>query len=294
MTPPPLDKSMCSHVQRTANRWKAGSRFFRHRLMGMVVLLIWTSGGVFSQAQQRPPLTGAARSSWFMYFGDHPASENWFIHLEGQYRREGFGQRWEQLLLRPGVGRKTGERMSTLAAYTYLRGYPLEGSSLSDPAATGPQPEHRVLEEFTIRHPLVGQGERAVSLSHRLRAEQRFQGTAIAGRGVARWKFAQRARYRLTADIPFGWSTGGARPDYASIYNEIFFNVRLKSGDGLLNQNRTYGALGWNLSEQWQLELGYLHQYTPRPTGIVDTHNQALQVTVNSTAPLRKLLRMGK
>ena len=240
------------------------------------------------------PSGGAARSTWLMYFGDQPVSRNYSLHLEGQYRREGLGQRWEQLLLRPGLDRSFGDHVKTMIAYTYLRDYPFEGGSLGDPTTTGPQPEHRILEELTLKHRLNdggGNPKKAVKLSHRFRAEQRWSGTSTAHVGTTDWEFEERARYRLTADIPFRWNTAAARPDYTSVYNELFVNFGPHGGTDALDQNRTYGALGWDLSPDFQLEVGYLFQYQPLPNGTVGTGNHALQITINSTAPLRRLLR---
>lgn len=245
-----------------------------------------------AQAQQSEPISGARRSAWYMYFGDHPLTENWSVHLEGQFRREDLGQRWEQLLLRPGVSRSFGHGISSLVAYTYLRDYPYEGGSL-DSTTTGPQPEHRLLEEFKVKHTLISGPSKATSttLTHRLRAEQRFEGTATLGVGVTDWQYAERARYRLTANIPFRWASDDPRPDYTSVYNEVFVNFGPHGGSHALNQDRTYGALGWNLGPSFQLEVGYLFQYMPTPNGVVGTQNHALQVTLNSIAPFRHILK---
>ncbi len=243
-------------------------------------------------AQSTDPVGGATRSAWYMYFGDHPTSEHWGIHLEGQIRREDLGQRWEQLLLRPGVTYKPGRGFTTLFAYTYLRGYPFEGGSLGDPTTTGPQPEHRILEELKFKHRLLGEGEKAVTLSHRFRAEQRWTGTSTLGIGTTDWEFAERARYRLTADIPFRWKTSGTLPDYTSVYNELFVNFGPHGTSNALDQDRTYGALGWNLDRNWQLEVGYMYQYQPLPNGIVGVANQTFQVTINSSAPFRRGLSL--
>ena len=220
-----------------------------------------------------------------MYFGDHPVSENYQIHLEGQYRRQGLGQRWEQLLLRPGVTRKWGHGVSTMLAYTYLRDYPFEGGSLGDPNTTGPQPEHRILEELQIKRPLVGTGKQAVTLAHRFRLEQRFLGTSTAGLGTQYWQFAERARYRLTANVPIRAHTSGIRPDYVSLYNEFFVNFGPHGGDRAFDQNRTYGAVGWKLDRDFELEVGYMHQYLPVPNGVVGEHNHALQISINGSLP---------
>lgn len=251
-------------------------------------------GGVCAYAQKSKPMGGAERSAWYMYFGDHPVSTNWSVHLEGQYRREGLGQRWEQLLIRPGISYKLGHGMSTLVAYTYLRGYPFEGGSLGEATTTGPQPEHRILEEFRVKHRLIGDGEKAVTLTHRFRAEQRFQGTSTARIGATEWDFGERARYRLTANIPFRWDTAGVLPDYASVYNEVFVSFGPHGQSHALNQDRTYGALGWNLGSNFQIEAGYLYQYMPRPNGIVGEQNHALQITINSTVPFQRGLHKKK
>lgn len=233
------------------------------------MLLLCASAG----AQAVSP---ADRSGWYMYFGDHPFSQNWGVHLEGQWRRAGLISRWEQLVIRPGVEHELGHGFSTMLAYTYLRDYPQQAYSVA-------QPEHRILEELQYKHKLQG-----VKLAHRFRLEQRFEGTAKPGEGVTGWDFGERTRYRLTADVPLPAHRRGVLPDYVSLYNELFVRFGLHGGARAFDQNRTYGALGWNLGPEFQLELGYLHQYLPVSNGVVAEHNHALQVTINSTAPFRR------
>lgn len=261
---------------------------------GKLLLLAVLAAVPLAHSQEPAPAGGAERSAWYMYFGDHPISSAWAIHLEGQYRREDLGQRWEQFLVRPGIDYDLGHGLSMLVAYTYLRDYPFERGSLGDVTTTGPQPEHRILEEFKVTHKLFRRGEKTVKLSHRFRAEQRFEGTSTEYVGTTAWDFSERARYRLTANIPLGWSTAGARPDYISVYNEIFVNFGPHGGSHAFNQNRSYGAIGWNLDKNFQLEAGYLHQYMPTPNGIVGEHNNALQLTISSTAPFRRGIHKKK
>ena len=228
-----------------------------------------------------------------MYFGDHPISRHWELHLEGQYRRTGIGQRWEQLLLRPGLQREFGHGLSALAGYTYQRNYPFEGGSLG-PVATGPQPEHSSFQQFQLQHRIFGPKQNPVQLTHRFRLEQRWTGTARQGAGVVDWKFADRARYRLTANLPFRWTSTRYRPDYASVYNEVFVNFGPHGGTDALNLDRTYGALGWKLNGAFHLELGYLFQYSPKPNGITGEQDHAFQVTILSIAPFRRALHREK
>ena len=267
---------------------------FDLQLLRILLPLLLLSAPLALEAQESQPSGGAERSTWLMYFGEHPLTPSWGVHLEGQYRRQGLGQRWEQLLLRPGVDYDFGHGFTSLVAYTYFRNYAFEGGSLGDATTTGPQPEHRVLEELKYRHKLFGSGERAVELSHRFRAEQRWEGTATAGVGVTDWQFGERARYRLTADIPFRWKAGGARPDYTSIYDELFVNFGPHGTEYAVDQNRTYGALGWNLNRNFQLEVGYMYEYMPTPSGTIGEANHTLQITINSTGPFRHGIRKKK
>jgi hypothetical protein len=249
-------------------------------------LLFWIALAGAIRPAQAQSVSGAERSGWYMYFGDHPVTPSWSVHLEGQYRRSEIITRWEQLLLRPGVSYDFGHGFTAMLAYTYLRGYPFEGSGME---ADGPQSEHRVLEELKYEHKLG-----RVKLAHRMRAEQRFEGQAEPGKGVTDWEFGERARYRLTADIPFSKKPNGPWPDYVSVYDEVFANFGPHGTANALDQNRTYGALGWNKGKNLQVELGYLFQYSPVANGVVGEQNHALQLTISSTAPFRRGIRKKK
>ncbi len=175
-----------------------------------------------------------------------------------------------------------------LAAYTYRRNYPFEGGRLEQVTAGGPQPEHRILEELKVKHKLTGLTGKPIKFSHRFRLEQRFEGTSTEGIGTTSWDFAERARYRLAIEIPFPWPEDGYRPDYVSLYNEVFANFGPHGGSHTLDQNRTYCAVGWNLNKNLQLEIGYQYQYMPTPNGVIGERNHALQLTINSIAPFRR------
>lgn len=264
-----------------------------HSLFAYTPRLAWLA--LFLLAAQYPAslsaqaVGGAQQSAWYMYFGDHPFTKNWTAHLEGQFRREGWGERGEQLLIRPAVDRKIGRGWNAMLGYGYVRNYLAEGGRFSSPIASGPQPEHRIFQELRWKHNLIGSGPKAVTLVHRMRAEQRFNGTATQGQGTVAWSYSERARYRMTAGIPFRWNTSGVRPDGATVYDEVLVNFGPHGTTRALNQNRAYGALNWGLTKSSRLEVGYLHQYTPVPSGVVDVHNHVFQVSLFSTLPLKKI-----
>ncbi len=50
---------------------------------GFIFVLI--AHPAFSQNSQR--ISTVNTNGWYNYFGDHPVSERWGVHLEGQWRR---------------------------------------------------------------------------------------------------------------------------------------------------------------------------------------------------------------
>ncbi len=255
------------------------------------VLLLFASQICASAAAQA--VGGAQQSAWYMYFGDHAITKNWTAHAEGQFRREGWGERGEQLLLRPAIDRKIGHGWNAMLGYGYIRNSLAEGGRFSSPIASGAQPEHRIFQELRWKHNLIGSGPKAVTLVHRMRAEQRFNATAVKSQGTVVWSYSERARYRLTASVPFRWSTVGIRPDCVTVYDEVLVNFGPHGTSRILNQNRTYGALNWGLTPTSRLEVGYMHQYTPVPSGVVDVHNQVFSVSLFSTLPVKKMFRLN-
>ena len=271
----------------------SGNALRRFRLlMKFVLSLAFVSFGSSPEpgfGQSAPPLHGAEKSSWYMYFGDHPITKNYGVHLETQYRAQGVGQEPTQFFVRPGFVRFYPHSIVVSLLYAYVLDFPFEGGPLADPRRTGVQPEQRLAEEFRWTHTLARYSGKRATLQHRARLEQRWLGQSSKDVGVYDWHFAERFRYRVYAQFPLPFNTKGARPDYVAAYDEILLRFGPHSGTSTIDQNRTYGAFGWKLSPEFNLEVGYLHQYFPRPNGYVGEHNNAFQLSIASTAPLRKL-----
>jgi hypothetical protein len=255
-----------------------------------LALILFGSSPEPSIGQSAPQLHGAEISSWYMYFGDHAFTKNYGVHLETQYRAQGIGQEPTQFFVRPGFVRFFPKQNIVVSLlYAYVLDYPFQGGPLADPRRTGPQPEQRLAEEFRWTHTLAHYSGKRAILQHRFRLEQRWLGQSSEGQGVYDWRFGERFRYRIYAQFPLPFNTKGARPDYVAPYDEVLVRFGPNSGTYAIDQNRTYGAIGWKLSPEFNLEIGYLHQYFPRSNGYVGEHNNAFQLSIASTAPLRKL-----
>lgn len=240
-----------------------------------------------SRSSAEAPSGGAESSTWLSYFGDQPFTDTLALHLEGSYRHTFPFDRPEQYMLRAGLTVDYGHGFSSLVAYTYLVSDPFEGGTLSPASASGKRPEHRILEQLQFEHRLIGAGERRVTLTHRFRTEQRWLGTATDG-AVTNWKFAERARYRLTAKIPFKTASSPIAPAYVSIFNEVYTSFGPHSGTNPFYANVDYGAFGWNLGSRFAFELGYQHRYAPKANSVIGQNDNELVLTVLSTAPIRR------
>ena len=222
---------------------------------------------------------GAGQSAWYMYLGDHPITDHWGVHLETQIRREPWVEAPEQSLTRVGVNYKPFHGWTFRPGYTYVRGYSPESTDAS-------KIRHTIFEDIEW-----SKKPTHVKLGQRLRFEQSFSGDRDQADDVLDWDFRERGRYRLMAEIPAFTPTKGPLPDYYSLYDEVALRFGAHNEGRTFDQNRAYGALGWNLNESFQLELGYLRQSLPVANGVIGTQNNAFQLSINSKLPFRRGLK---
>jgi hypothetical protein len=214
--------------------------------------------------------TSTSRTGWYQYFGDHPVSEHWGIHAEGQWRRDNIITRWEQLLLRTGVNYRVDRHVRLTLGYAYLRTFEY-GEIPREPSR-----EHRIYEELDATH-----RHWYIDWEHRLRLEQRF----MAQEQNFKWEYGDRVRYRLQVRTTLRATPVDQSRMYLAFYDEVFVKFGPHSGPQALDQNRVYGAVGVNLNGENRLEAGYLYRYFPPSSGIF-RQEHALQISVFSHSPL--------
>lgn len=235
--------------------------------------LLWLQASARSQT-----ITDVNTHAWFMYFGDHPVSDRWGVHLEAQARRSDVVNRWQQLLLRPGVNWQLRSNIMLTAGYAYVRTHPY-----GDFPGKATFPEHRIFQQALIKHKAGKLG-----VQHRLRLEQRYVGKIGAQTVPDGWEYRNRFRYMLRGDIPLQRDALKRKGFYVGLYDEVFLGFGANRGPQAVDQNRAYGALGYNFGKIGKLETGYLHQYVPQRNGRIVEHNHTLQVAFYSSFPFRK------
>lgn len=216
-------------------------------------------------------------NSWFMYFGDHPIKKGpWGLHFDGQFRRQGIGQKWQQLLLRPGVNYDVNKNVQLSGGYAFIRSHPY-----GDFPGRFNVPEHRLWEQLILKQRVGKAG-----LAHRFRLEQRYIGIKDDPGGreqVLDYIRRNRVRYFIKGTIPIGGADGRY---FVGAYNEVMFNFGKNLANNVFDQNRAYLAIGRKIRGLGAVEIGYLQQTVQQGNGRVFEFNHTLQVGLFSSRRL--------
>jgi hypothetical protein len=210
-----------------------------------IVFLFFTLTN-FSFAQTNPRVTTDNVNSWFMYFGNHKVSDQVGWHAEVQLRRNDFVAKPQQLLVRTGLDYYTKSNARITIGYAFVQTHPYGEFAVAETF-----PEHRIWQQF-----LTNQSLGKVKLSHRYRLEQRMIGNSSTGK-FSNGRYENRFRYMAKAVLNI---TNSEKPVFLAAYDEIFINFGKEVGFNLFDQNRLYGAIGFTLSSNVKIELGYLNQ----------------------------------
>tara|TARA_R110002012_G_scaffold54189_6_gene138971 strand:+ start:1901 stop:2593 length:693 start_codon:yes stop_codon:yes gene_type:complete len=171
--------------------------------------------------------------AWYMYFGMNKISERFSLHTEAQFRYYEPTSNFNQMLLRTGLNYHINPNAIATAGYAYIQ----TDTSFADIMDQVDSREHRIFEQFILRDKVW-----EFLFEHRYRLEQRFFDFG----GVTDTQ--HRARYRIQMTLPL------TNTFFLNFYDELFINLQ----DNLFDQNRLYGAIGVNITENSNVQLGYL------------------------------------
>ncbi len=226
-------------------------------------LMIFLSIGSYAQTQS---------SGWLASFNTFKIGKKLSIHADAQLRSTNQFERIQALLIRPGLNFHVNKKFTVTAGYAFIHGYRAIGNI--DGYAT----EHRAWEQFMYTHSL-----RRLSVTHRLRIEQRFISKTIVLNNELEhdgYAYANRIRYFIRNILPFkkpaSTFTKGA---FAALQDEVFLNFgNTATVNGkTFDQNRLYLALGYRFNKSFDLEAGYMNQYI-NGKGSAFTNNHIIQL----------------
>lgn len=195
-----------------------------------VILLLHTSNICFSQY---PDL-----GSWNIFNIKFNINEKWSVFGEAQLRSLRFYDHFHYHEYKGGVNFKARPNMTfTLGAGDYDT-YK-EGGNFVKPKNND---EFRIWPQITLT-----QAIKNIKIEQRYRAEFRFTSNG----------YRNRFRYRLGVSYPFGNNEKGYKPYQVSVSNELFFTGK----EPYFERNRALVSIGYKISKQLSVQLGYLHQF---------------------------------
>ncbi len=196
---------------------------------------------------------------WINAFVDHEIAPRTALWFDGHWRRDGWGDKPQQVLVRPGVQVALRPGLRVGGGYAYIATAPYGASPNAAPLR-----EHRTWQQVSVRGD-VG----SIAHSHRLRWEQRWLAAVGPNDVLGAASYQQRLRYMVRAQRPL--AARAARPDapIGFVSNEFFLPVGHSDAAQLRLQNRVQVGVGLPVSGAQRVELSYLHQWnriTPRTT----------------------------
>ena len=210
-------------------------------IVGLSILLF--SSNISAQKEEN-------LGNWLMYFGTHKLNEKFSLHYETQLRNYKVTSNFNQLLPRVGINYKIDDNAMATAGYALI---PTQGE-FNDGWNESMSVENRIWQQFILRNK-VGN----ISIRHRYRLEQRWikkvdviQVSNNTTESELTYLYKNRARYMISVKIPL--SKKEDFPLFLSLYDEIFLNISNTPFD----QNRLFGALGFQVNKSMNIQAGYL------------------------------------
>ncbi len=228
--------------------------------MKQIALITLFSLSTISGFSQGNRIIDRNRIGWYTYNGDHKLARRWQLHTEYQWRRIDFIRTWQQSLARVGLVYKLTDRVNVSGGYTQFTTYPYGDYPSADKGV--PVPEHRIYEDIELSDTFGRLG-----LSHRFRLEQRWLGQPSdapppnrrTGR-IASWEYQHRIRYQLSATFPLSGPTLDDGEFYLNAFDELFISFGRNVGLNVFNQNRLSGGIGYQIRDNFKLELNFFNR----------------------------------
>ncbi len=181
--------------------------------------------------------------AWYMYFGTNRVSDRLSVHTEAQMRLYEPTSNFNQFLPRVGLNYHHNSKTTAISTLGYAL---IPTASFAKDSTETRSLENRIFQQFISRAPL---GPRT-GLEHRYRLEQRW----ISVDGAPN-VLLHRARYRIFASHKFFDPAVKESGLFVAFYDEIFIDIDTDPFD----QNRLYGALGYQINKKVNIQAGYLY-----------------------------------
>ncbi len=201
----------------------------------IIIIFIAASSSAYSQSNP---------GTWYIYNGSFFTNPSTELFFETQFRFRSLASNKEEVFFRPIYVHHFSKIWNAGLGYSY-------GINFNDAQSTNNEKsshEHRIILQATLNTPI-----QRTNLQHRFRLEQRW----ITTTNPEVTSTKQRLRYRIQATIPIGSTMIEKGVFFLNFYNELFIGIE---DEVLFDQNRLYGAAGYQFTASTNMQVGYLFQ----------------------------------
>jgi hypothetical protein len=209
---------------------------------------------------------------WLGYYNTLNLRGQWSINSDFQFRTKDGFSKYSQALGRMGLTYKLHNKVSVTAGFAHFRFFINNRVSRA---------EWRPWQEIMLNDELS-----KLKISHRIRAEQRFNESVINNLPSGTFQFNHRFRYRIDIRFPLIKSSDSERKLNILFGNEVMVNAGKKIVYNYFDQNRSYAGINFEVSKKLSLQLQYIRIWQQSSSGDVLNVSDVFRFNIYNTFQL--------
>ncbi|MEO9873067.1 DUF2490 domain-containing protein [Ekhidna sp.] len=221
--------------------------------LSRVLVMMFMISAFCLSAQQAPPLEKEITSTtgvWLGVYTKYHFNDRWAYYGEYHVRKKNGFDDMAQVYLRFGATYTLKKYLDITVGVVHPFYW---APNQNDPDVDKIVPQYRLWQQAVLATPFDH-----IKLYHQLRMEQRWRRDYEKG---SSFKLTHRFRYKMTVYIPLNKPAFENHTLFLSLYNEIFIQAGKSIVYNHLEDNRSFAGLGYNLSEQFQIQGGYMFTF---------------------------------
>ncbi len=234
-----------------------------HRFLVIIVFLL----GLFPAAAQTvQKQINTHQQGWLGYFNQTRLTNKFGLWLDVHARRIDWLERWNTVLVRPGVTYYVNDHVRLTAGYAFVQHYPPSGQLTI-------RPEHRAWQQV-----LWTSRSKKLQTQQWVRLEQRYNRKIANDQLQEGYTFNYRFRYLIALFVPLKGDFIQKGVPFLAFNDEVHINAGKQITYNHFDQNRFFVGLGYQFTKSLNAQLGYMNLFQQLPAGNRFNNNHVLRL----------------